>query len=327
MLVALGLTAALALAGCSKSSQDSSADNRPGAQSTAQGLTVSGEWPLTGLPAKGQTPKHPVMIVKIDNTASSSPQLGLSKADLITEELVEGGSTRLAVFFYQHIPRLVGPVRSMRATDIGIVKPAKAVLVASGGAPPTVRRIGAAKIKTFTEGATGYRRDNTRRAPYNLFMDLAELAKTVKAQDSVPSYLPFGSEKDLPKGQPAKGLSAMFSGGHTTNWTFAGGKYTNQNSFAKAGDQFRPDSVLVLRVQVGDAGYKDPAGNPVPETHFTGTGSAMLFHGGRVVRGTWKKSLTSTIKLSTKAGQLTVPAGHTWVELVPANGGNVTITK
>ena len=38
----------------------------------------------------------------------------------------------LAVFFYQHVPRLVGPVRSMRATDIGIVKPAKAVLVASG---------------------------------------------------------------------------------------------------------------------------------------------------------------------------------------------------
>jgi len=325
--VALGLSAVLALAGCSKGSEDANGNGTPDAQETAQGLTVAGQWPLTGEPAKGNAPGHPVMIVKIDNTESSSPQLGLSKADLITEELVEGGSTRLAVFFYKHVPKRVGPVRSMRATDIGIVKPAKAVLVASGGAPPTVRRIKGAGIKAYTEGAKGYSRDTSRRAPYNLFMDLARLAKGVQAKDTVDSYLPFGSEKDLPQGQKASGLAAQFSGGHTTNWKYQGGKYVNQNSFAQAGDQFRPDNVLVLRVKVGDAGYKDPAGNPVPETKFTGSGKAMLFHGGRVVRGTWKKSLDSTISLSTRAGELKVPAGHTWVELVPANGGNVTVTK
>ena len=48
--------------------------------------------------------------------------------------------------------------------------------------------------------------------------------------------------------------------------------------------------MLVLRVKVGDAGYRDPAGNPVPETKFTGKGQAMIFHGGRLVRGTWTKS-------------------------------------
>ena len=325
--VALGLSAVLALAGCSKGSEDADGNGTPDAQETAQGLTVAGQWPLTGEPAKGNAPGHPVMIVKIDNTESSSPQLGLSKADLITEELVEGGSTRLAVFFYKHVPKRVGPVRSMRATDIGIVKPAKAVLVASGGAPPTVRRIKGAGIKAYTEGAKGYSRDTSRRAPYNLFMDLARLAKGVKAKDTVDSYLPFGSEKDLPQGQKASGLAAQFSGLFTSGLKVPTTKYVNQNSFAQAGDQFRPDNVLVLRVKVGDAGYKDPAGNPVPETKFTGTGKAMLFHGGRVVRGTWKKSLDSTISLSTRAGELKVPAGHTWVELVPANGGNVTVTK
>jgi hypothetical protein len=65
----------------------------------------------------------------------------------------------------------------------------------------------------------------------------------------------------------------------------------------------------------------------VPETKFTGTGKALLFHGGRVVRGTWKKSLTSTIKLRTRAGELKVPAGHTWVELVPKDGGDVVVKK
>src|SRR3712207_7361702 len=45
----------------------------------------------------------------------------------------------------------------------------------------------------------------------------------------------------------------------------------------------------LFRSQVGDAGYLDPAGNRVPETKFTGEGPAMVFHGGRVVRGTWSK--------------------------------------
>ena len=49
--------------------------------------------------------------------------------------------TRLAVFFYQQLPEVAGPVRSMRASDIGIVKPAHGVIVASGAAPPTIGRL------------------------------------------------------------------------------------------------------------------------------------------------------------------------------------------
>ena len=83
--------------------------------------------------------------------------------------------------------------------------------------------------------------------------------------------------------------------------------------------------MLVLRVRVGDAGYRDPAGNPVPETKFEGTGKAMVFHKGRVVRGTWTKSkVDSALTLKTQAGELTIPAGHVFIELVPTNGGNVT---
>jgi hypothetical protein len=322
--VAVALAAVLLLAGCS--GKDS--DKNPGSQSTAHGLTVAGEWPLTGLTASGKTPKHPVMVVKIDNTDSSAPQIGLSKADLVTEELVEGGITRLAVFYYQHVPKLVGPVRSMRASDIGIVKPAKAVLVASGGAPPTVRRIKKAGIKAYTEGAPGYERDESRVAPYNLFNHLDKLAATLHPEASVPSYLPFGSASEKVAGSPASGVDAQFSGSHTTSWRYQGGKYVNENSHAASGDQFHPDTVLVLRVHVGDAGYLDPAGNHVPETDFTGTGKALMFHGGRVVPGTWKKTLESTIKLRTRSGgALQVPAGHTWIELVPKNGGRVFIKK
>ena len=59
-----------------------------------------------------------------------------------------------------------------------------------------------------------------------------------------------------------------------------------------------------------------------------GKGDALIFHDGRLVRGAWSKAgLDSPIELSTQAGPLTVPAGHTWIELVPAQNGDVTFTK
>ena len=84
----------------------------------------------------------------------------------------------------------------------------------------------------------------------------------------------------------------------------------------------------MLRVPIGDAGYRDPAGYPVPETKFDGKGPAALFHNGRIIRGTWTKDgLRGAIKLSTKSGQLKVPAGHVWIELVPASNGDLTWSK
>jgi hypothetical protein len=331
--VAVLIAASLVLAGCGGGDDSApSGDSSAASQKVAGGSTLDSTWPLTGLPVSGDqsaSQDHPVLVAKMDNTYASSPQIGLSKADMVVEELVEGGLTRLAAFYYSQIPGTVGPVRSMRASDIGIVSPVKADVVTSGAAARTIARIKGAGITYFSEGAKGFARDNSRSAPYNLFANLTEVASTIKQSDARPSdYLPWGSEKDMPKGQPAKNIAATFSGGHTTNWAFRNGGYVNENTYAADGDEFPADTVLVLRVQVGDAGYLDPAGNHVPETKFTGKGAAMLFHDGRVVKGTWSKTnLTSPLQLSTKAGKLTVPAGHTWIELVPANGGNVTYKK
>ena len=83
-------------------------------------------------------------------------------------------------------------------------------------------------------------------------------------------------------------------------------------------------------MRLKDAGYRDPAGNYVPETIYSGSGKMMLFHKGQVVSGTWKKGSRQTpIKLSTNAGPLKVPAGHVWIELVPIDkdGGKVVYRK
>lgn len=326
--VATFVAASLLLAGCGGGDDEETPDAAP-SEPTSSETSEPPEptyWPLTGLERKGDAPEHPVIVTKVDNTSSSAPQVGLGDADLVVEELVEGGYTRLAAFYYSKVPAAIGPVRSMRASDIGIV-PAGATVVTSGAAPITINRINGAGIPWITEGAAGVYRENTRSAPYNLFARLADIAKRVKAEKEPPPYLPWGTEADLPKGVKARTLTADF-GAHATTWQFQGGGYVNSNSYAAQGDQFPADSVLVLRVKVGDAGYKDPAGYAVPETKFEGKGAAVLFHGGRAIKGTWTKDgLNGAIELSTKGGELTVPAGHVWVELVPAVNGNLTFAK
>ena len=332
--LAATLAASLLLAACGGNDKESNQDSQAAdAKGTGDAAVLKSTWPLTGLPVSGNessSTDHPVFVVKIDNTSSSAPQLGLGKADMVVEELVEGGSTRLASFFYSKIPANAGPVRSMRASDIGIVKPVNGQMVTSGAAGVTIGRLQGAGVKFHSEGDTGFYREGSRHAPYNLMVKLNELAASVKVPEARPDdYLPWGEAKDLPKGQAATKLAASFSGGHTTNWSFRSGKYHNDNTYAAEGDQFVADNVLVLRVPVGDAGYRDPAGNPVPETKVVGKGQAMLFHNGRLVRGTWSKAkLDAALKLSTKAGELTVPAGHTWIELVPnGSGAGVTFGK
>lgn len=321
VLVAFAAVASLLLASCGSDEEDA-AKKRAAREEAA---TLS---PLTGLPLEGKVPAHPVVAVKIDNSSSSAPQVGLGSADLVAEELVEGGITRLAAFYYADVPANVGPVRSMRATDIGIVQPLDGVLVASGGAPPTVTRFKDAGIRTFTEGAAGYYRESGRTAPYNLFMRLGELVKTLEDGDPPAPYLPFEKSPALPKGEPARGLTASFSPSTSSTFELRGGRYVNTNTFAAADDQFMADTVLVLRVRVEDAGYKDPAGNPVPETVFEGKGDAMVFHDGRVVRGTWSKdTLASDIRLQAGGKKVTLPPGQVRIELVPIDGGSVTVTK
>lgn len=322
------LVAALGLTACTGEEEPAPDASPSAASEPAEPAT----WPLTGLEVKGggdADQPFPAYVVKIDNTASSAPQRGLHRADLVVEELVEGGTTRLAAFFHSRLPDLAGPVRSMRASDIGIVTPADATVVTSGAAPVTTRRVKAAGITVMTEGAKGVFRDDARSAPYNLMADLADIGSRAPASADDPEpYLPWGTTADLPQGKPAKRIEAFF-GSHTTTWQLDGRTYRNVGSYAAEDEQFPADTVLVLRVRVGDAGYRDPAGNFVPETKFVGRGEAVLFHRGRMVRGTWRKpGLAKPLTLATPQGRpMAVPAGRTWIELVPADGGRVRVGR
>lgn len=326
--LAAGLVGSLLLAGCGGGKGAGKGDGSPDPQGTEGGTTLAAVQPLTGLPVNGATPSHPVIVVKIDNSEASDPQYGLGSADMVVEEMVEGGYTRLAVAFYSTLPKVAGPVRSARASDLGIVLPTRAALVASGAAPPTKRRLASAGVHFYEEGVTGtYRNAAEHDQLHSVFIDLPRFAKTLPKAGVVPNYLAWGSESDFVGVKPARKIAVRFSPITTTTFKWTGKKYLNTDTYAKTGDQYKADSVLVLRVREGDAGYRDPAGNPVPETLFRGKGTMMLFHNGQVLVGTWSKAdRGAPLVLSTVAGEVKVPAGHVWMELLPRNsqGGSIT---
>lgn len=324
--VAAALAASVGLTGCTGNAESAEGDSSEEQQSRGAGSLVEVS-PLTGQSVGEDAPDHAILVVKVDNTASAAPQVGLSGADLVVEQLVEGGSTRFAAFYWQEQPTAVGPVRSMRATDIGIVQPAEATLVAAGGARKTRRRIEAAGIDLLEEDDPGFSRDDSRVAPYNLMVDLGVLSDSLDEATPPSSYLPFGAEDSWPGGKKATTIEAEFSGVHTTSWRFEEGTgWVRPGSLAQQGDDFVPDNVLTMRVAVGDAGYLDPAGNPVPESKVSGTGSATLFHDGEAVEARWSKDGTEgAIQLTDLDGEdLAVPVGKTWIELVPRGTGSLS---
>lgn len=287
-------------------------------------------WPLTGLPVgegKSAEKSHPVYAVKIDNTANSAPQVGVGKADLVVEELVEGGTTRLAAMFYSRLPKQVGPVRSMRPSDVGIVAPSGGTIVTSGAARFTIRAINEAEIPYLAEGAPAVTRDDSRPAPYNVMADLKSMGSHADQKESRPDdYLPWGESSDLPKGKSASKMSVDF-GNHVSQWSHRKDGYTLTNGYMGAADSFSPDTVVVAKVRTTNAPYKDPGGADVPISHFTGQGPAWVFHDGRMVRGTWHKDgEDATPTFTTSSGEdLTIPAGKVWLELIPKQGGSVQV--
>src|SRR5439155_18162063 len=133
--------------------------------------------------------------------------------------LVEGGLTRLAVFYYSHVPGTVGPIRSMRASDIAVVSPVHASMVTSGAARPTIRRIRAAHIRFFDENTAGAAmyRSGLRAVPYNLFVHLRRIAAVTGHKLAVPrNYLAWGPAAGLPHGRKVTKIKIRFSPVRTT---------------------------------------------------------------------------------------------------------------
>ena len=278
--------------------------------------------PLTGRPDPTRTTyRRSAITVKIDNTPQARPQYGVEDADVVYEEIVEGGITRLAAVFDSRLPLKVGPVRSVRRTDREIVYPVRGIFAFSGGAAYALRSIASAPVQRFDEANAGSAmfRDPRRFAPHNLYVNLVKLeAMGGKPQPPRPLFS-YARPDAAPVGGRVASFTVGFAAGYATSYQWDGATRSWARSIfghpdvTASGRRVSPTNVIVMNVY-----YKGGVGVEGSAAQLTGSGPVTVFTAGRVVHGRWsRRRLELPIVYRTSSGQLIrVRPGQTWVELL-----------
>jgi hypothetical protein len=297
--------------------------------------------PLLGTP--GRVPEQAALAVKIDNTDRGRPPAGLTQADVVFEEMVEGGLTRLLAVYQSQDPDTVGPVRSARSSDLPILAELGRPLFAWSGANPTfAAAVGAADIIDVGLAAApdAYRRADDRRAPYNLFAApdrLRQAGAHDEASATPPralfSYRDAGAPLSGPGAAPAAGFRTTGAAPISTRieWSWnpgPAGWERSQNGTPHVdsdGDQVSAANVIIRFTPYGDSGVRDSTGAVVPEALSVGEGDAWLLSGGQAQQGRWHKAATNapTTYTDPAGAPLRLAPGPTWVEVLPPGTGEL----
>ena len=286
--------------------------------------------PLTGLPDQsGATKSRPSLAVKIDNAPEARPQAGLDVADIVYEEVVEGGVTRFIALFHSTAPPVVGPVRSVRPMDPDILAAYHGLFAYSGGIPAFVSLMRKAPVQDVNvDVATdGYSWDKSRRAPHNTFISPEKLWPKAKGDNAAPPQPMFDFRAP---GEPfgdadAIHLSMTYSprASATYDWDAASGTWKRGENgtphTAASGAQIAPQNVVIQFVTTRTLGYKDQSGSNVVESEVIGSGDAWILSNGRITKGRWSKSSQSAAtKYTDSAGNpVKLSTGRTWVHFAP----------
>ncbi len=313
---------------------------------SGRGPAIPGVIPGIGAPPtcplSGEEPRdealldRPAVAIKVENAAVAYPLSGLEKAEVVYEELVEGGVTRFMAIYHCSDSSKVGPVRSAREIDPTIMTPTTRILGFSGANEPVLKALDEAEIVQVTETAAG---DAMRRVPragltseHTLYASTPKIRQVgQKKYEDPPPRESYESGELSGGAKKAGSIEITFSSATTIDYKFKGGSYLrSQNGAAfetESGAQVAVDNVLIEEHEVElSKKIVDVAGNPsVVIADQTGSGRAVLFRDGRVVVGRWsRESVDAPVTFETKQGdKMLFAQGSIWIHLVPSDKGEV----
>jgi hypothetical protein len=348
-LAAAAVVSAALLAGCgghrdvatpSPTTGASTSTSRPAEHTSPPVALVN---PLTGEPVDHSLAHRVAVVVKIDNIQQALPQTGVNQADVVYEEMVEGGLSRLAAVFLGDYPHLVGPVRSGRLTDEGIADDLNHPVLAYAGTNGIFQPILAAQplhVVEIDNYPDLFFQTGSNVPPHNTYIDVAKVAATV-SDPSGPEPLWEFRKSDAPFTGPGAAAASSVSidfPAAAVLWSWDSRSRTwlrTQNGVPdndSAGQRLSAANVIVQFIPYVTSAYvsgegASAQGTPIPTGEMVGSGTAYFLSGGTVVRGTWQRaSLTSRTVYRNLAGQpIRLAPGRTWVEL-PEIGSPIHIT-
>jgi Protein of unknown function (DUF3048) N-terminal domain/Protein of unknown function (DUF3048) C-terminal domain len=294
--------------------------------------------PLTGVEPRNENHlDRAAVALKVENAAVARPLSGLEDADLVYEELVEGGETRFMAFYHCSDTRKAGPIRSARLVDPAILMPKTTILGYSGANETVISALdeaGVASIREDDAAASGAMQRVERpgiSSEHTLYANSSAIRKLAPKRGLEPPPEDTFAFGDLPEGsKKASSIALNFGGASTITYEWARGAWQRfqdgEPFLAESGDQIAPVNVLVEVHKVRASEVVDVTGTPSPEiVDETGSGKAVLFRDGRAIAGRWsRESLDSQTTFETKGGdEMLFAPGSIWIELVPSANGEV----
>jgi hypothetical protein len=305
-------------------------------------------WPLNGKPLDGASASKRPLVVKIDNVPAARPHYGITQADMVIEELVEGYVTRLAAIYQSQDPQTIGGVRSARLADRSLTAMVNGALVYSGTSDFAWSQISqdaadGRYVELSADHSGGYYRVAFRQAPYNMFTSagaqrdtLAKLQKATVAD--VPKWA-FLAASDHPAtiagmsaAVPATDLVIPYREDTSTvsykydpatktyaRWQNSAGKPVRDVDAAN-NVPVAASSVVIVQTEIWEVPeIVDAAGSHAHDMRLTGTGKAIVFRDGLRQEATWSRADDKSPFVFTNAAgeKILLSPGQTWVHIVP----------
>ena len=305
-------------------------------------------WPLTGKPIGAASASRRPLVVKIDNVPAARPHYGLSQADMVVEELVEGFVTRLVAIYQSQDPPTIGGVRSARLADRSITAMVRGALVYSGTSDYAWSLISqdAASgryIELSADHSGGYYRVSFRPAPYNMFTSAAAqrdtLTRVGAATVSDVPALSFLANADhtptvggmsgataatqitIPYREDVSAVTYEYDAKTRTysRWQSSAGKAVRDVDAANNVPIAAAD-VVIIQTDIWEvAEIVDAAGSHAHDMRLTGMGRATVFRDGLRQEATWSRKDDSAPFVFTNAQgeQIKLAAGQPWFHVIP----------
>src|SRR5215472_2424447 len=236
-----------------------------------------------------------VLAVKIDNIVLARPQTGLTQADIVYVLPVEGGLSRFMAIFSSQTPRVIGPVRSAREDDLQLLRQFRRPAFAwSGAQPQLVKVVERARIADlYANRVSGYFRDNSRIAPYNLYAHTKQLLAEAKGASKAHD-IGFRFGHAPAGGRPRASASVSYAAAsYRFTWSRAKGRWLvwidGQRAASTGGPQLSAATVVIQRTIVSTSRFLEWPGIRPPFARSVGSGSALVLRDGKAYHAHWSR--------------------------------------
>lgn len=315
---AVAFSLAASLAACSATTSDDASPDPTTATTKPVERNI-----LSGRPG----PNGPVLVVKIDDTSTAHPQIGLEDADVVYVEQVEAGLTRLAAVYSSSLPGRIGPVRSARISDINILANYGKVAFAYSGAQsrflPVIASANLIDLGAQRQSPTIYTRDSSRRAPWNMVLLPQSLLDKAAERGLIP-VMPksvgwtFGQAPE--GGMQIQSVLVSWPGSrYEITWNGKSFEMVQDGraEVSDSGAPYAPSTIVIQLVKIAPSIYKDRHGGVTPESEVIGQGQAIVLRDGKAFLTRWSRdSQTAPTQFALRDGSpMPFSPGQVWVML------------